>query len=426
MDKDNTKTTINELLKVIDEKKFSKLVNIIDIDKYVKKLTAYKFFQLLLLAQMNELDSLAHLSKYTKDEEDLHTHIEFDAISTSQLSRKQNAWSPRLFEKIFHHLVLEIQSQMKQVPIVRDIGRLHVIDSSTMSMSITQYPWATFRKTKAGVRLHLRVVVTKDLTVPDKAVLLPAKHADRTQMNELIEIDPNALYLFDRGYVDYKQFDQYCFEGVRFITRLKKNAEIEVLAEQVPDPENLIYQDAEVFLGKEQSGTKMQHSLRLIKTVDGEGNLVIIVSSCFDLSAKEIADLYRYRWKIETFFKWMKQHLKIKSFYGKSENAVYNQIWIALITYCLQVLLQLKFNHEGPLLELKRTLVKKLFKGLDNFIQSLFRKPSRTSEGRKKYNWEEDFRAIERQFNEGEVDNCYYETSYDPMFLSGWESNKSK
>lgn len=122
----------------------------------------------------------------------------------------------------------------------------------------------------------------------------------------------------------------------------------------------------------------------------------------------------------------MKQHLKIKSFYGKSENAVYNQIWIALITYCLQVLLQLKFNHEGPLLELKRTLVKKLFKGLDNFIQSLFRKPSRTSEGRKKYNWEEDFRAIERQFNEGEVDNCYYETSYDPMFLTGWKSNESK
>lgn len=302
MDKDTTKSTINELLKVIDEKKFTKLVNVTDIDKYVKKLTAYKFFQLLILAQINELDSLAHLSKYTKDEEELHAHTEFDAISTSQLSRKQSAWSPKLFEKIFHHLVFEIQAQMKQTSIARDIGRLHIIDSSTMSMSITQYPWATFRKTKAGVRLHLRVVATKDLTVPDKAVLLPANQADRTQMDELIEIDPDALYLFDRGYVDYKKFDQYCHEDLRFITRLKKNAEIEVLAEQAPDPENFIYQDAEVFLGNEQSGTKMEHPLRLIKTEDSEGNTVIIVSSCFDLSAKEIADLYRYRWAIiQTF-----------------------------------------------------------------------------------------------------------------------------
>ncbi|MDQ0218655.1 IS4 family transposase [Peribacillus cavernae] len=415
MDKDNTNSTINELLKVIDEQTFTKLVNVIDLDKYVKKVTAYKFFQLLIIAQMNELDSLTHLSKFTKDKEDLHIHIGLDGISTSQLSRKQSTWSPRLFEKIFHHLVLEIQSQMKQAPIVRDIRRLHVIDSSTMSMSITQYPWATFRKTKAGVRLHLRVVVTKDLTVPDKAVLLSATHADRTQMNELIEIDPDALYLFDRGYVDYKQFDQFRREGLRFITRLKKNAEIEVLAEQTPDPDNLIYQDAEVFLGKTQTGTKMEYSLQLIKTKDSEGNLVIIVTSCFDLTAKEIADLYRYRWKIETFFKWMKQHLKITSFYGKSENAVYNQIWIAMITYCLEVLLQLKVGYTGTLLELKRTLEIQLFKGLDAFIRTLFRKPTRSSKGRKKTRWEEEFRVIERQFDEGEVSHLN-DVSYDPMF----------
>ena len=381
MDKDNTKTTINELFKGLDEQTFSKLINVLDVDKYVKKFTAYQFLQLVVLAQIHESESLTRLSKFSKDEEDIHLHIHLKGISTSQLSRKQGILSPEMFEKVFHYLVLEIQAQMKQTPIVRDIGRLHVIDSSTMSMSITQHPWATFRKTKAGVRIHLRVVVTKDLTVPDKAVLLPAKHADRTQMNELVEIDPDALYLFDRGYVDYKQFDTYCLEGVRFITRLKKNAEIEVLAEQAPDPENLIYQDAEVFLGKNQS--KMEHSLRLIVTKDSEGNLVSIITSCFDLTAKEIGDLYRYRWKIEIFFKWMKQHLKIKSFYGKSENAVYNQIWIALITYCLQVLLQLRVGHTGSLLEVKWTLETYLFKGLDAFIRSLFRQPTRSSKGRR-------------------------------------------
>ncbi|WP_332699319.1 transposase [Halalkalibacter lacteus] len=98
---------------------------------------------------------------------------------------------------------------------------------------------------------------------------------------------------------------------------------------------------------------------------------VIIVTNCFELSANEIGELYRYRWKIETFFKWMKQHLKIKSFYGKSENAVCNQIWIALITYCLQVLLQQSVHHEGPLLEIKQTIKTLLFDGFDVFLCAL-------------------------------------------------------
>lgn len=416
MVKDNIHSTINELLKDLDEETFKKVANVIDVDKYVKKLTSYKFFELSVYAQIKNVESLTHLSKQSKDDQDLQNHLDSEGISTSQLSRKQCQLPPKMFEKVFQHLTLKIQSKMKQTPIIRNITQLQVIDSSTISLSLSQYPWATFRNTKAGVRLHTRVVVTEDNTSPNKAVLLPAKYADRTQMDELVDIDPDALYLFDRGYVDYKQFDTYCQEGVRFITKLKKNAKVDVLAEQVPDPEHLIYQDAEVFLGGEQSGTKMTHPLRLIRTEDQEGNSVIIVTSCFDLSAKEIGDLYRYRWKIETFFKWMKQHLKIKTFYGKSANAVYNQIWIALITYCLQILLQLKSGHEGPLLELKRSLKNFLFGDYKAFVKSLFREVTRQSKGRIKKNWEREFAIIERQFSEGEV-NHFDDLTYDPLFL---------
>lgn len=375
MNKDNIKSTIKELLSVINEEKFHRLINMVDIDKYVKKFTAYKFLQVMIVAQLNEIESLTRVSQKVKNTKKIQTSFLLDGISTSQLSRKQHLLTPKVFERIFHHLVGEILARTKNQVMIRDIGRLNVIDSSTMSMSLSQYPWATFRKTKAGIRLHLRVVVTKDQTVPDKAVLLPAKHADRTQMDELVEIDSDAIYLFDRGYVDYKKFDHYCLNGLRFITRLKKNADIEVLNEQEPNPKHLIFRDAEVYLGNHMNGTKMQHTLRLIQTKDRDGNLVTIVTNCFDLTAKEMADLYRYRWKIETFFKWMKQHLKIKTFYGKSQNAVYNQIWIALITYCLQVLIQLKYHHKGSLLDVQRCLVDYLFKGLNEFIQSLFRHP---------------------------------------------------
>lgn len=416
MDKNNTNSTIKELLRVINEEKFNKIINVANIDKYVKKFTAYKFLQLMIVAQINEIKSLSHISHKLKNNEEIQTSFLLDGISASQLSRKQRILTPRMFEKIFRHLAGEILARTKNQPIFRDIGRLSVIDSSTMSMSLSQYPWATFRKTKAGVRLHLRVVVTKDQTIPDKAVLLPAKHADRTQMDKLVDIDSNAIYLFDRGYVDYKKFDYYCLNNLRFITRLKKNAEIEVLNEQAPDPENLIFQDAEVYLGNNVNGTKMQHSLRLIQTVDGDGNPVTITTSCFDLTAKEIADLYRYRWKIEIFFKWMKQNLKFKTFYGKSENAVYNQIWIALITYLLQVLIKLKYHHKGSLLELQRYLVDYLFKDLSEFIKSLSHSPTRRSKGRRKYDWEKEFQLIVRQFEEGEV-SYLDDLTYDPLFL---------
>ncbi|WP_332696402.1 transposase [Halalkalibacter lacteus] len=143
---------------------------------------------------------------------------------------------------------------------------------------------------------------------------MPAKHADRTQMGDLIDIDSDAIHLFDRGYIDYKQFDHLCFSDVRFITRLKKDAQVEVLSEQIPQADSPTVKDQEVFLGNSQNGTKMTHSLRSIQTHDSQGNVVIIVTNC---------------WKIETFFKWMKQHLTFKTFYGKSENAVCNQIWVA-------------------------------------------------------------------------------------------------
>lgn len=416
MDKDITKTTINELLNELNEKAFIRILNVMDLDKYVKKLTAYKFLQLLIIAQVNEVESLTRLSRYVRDEEKLQKQIDFQAISTSQLSRKQGTLSSEFFEKVFHHLVTEIQIRMRQTPFLHNIGSLHVIDSSTMTMSLSQYPWATFRKTKAGVRLHMRVVVTKDLTVPDKAILLPAIHADRTQMDELITIDPDALYLFDRGYLDYKKYNLYCQENVRFITRLKKNAKVEVLTEQEADLENLIFQDAEVFLGDEQNGTKTQYTLRLIKTEDQEGNPVSILTSCFDLSAKEIGDLYRYRWKIETFFKWMKQHMRIKSFYGESQNAVYNQIWIALITYCLNVLLQLKVGYTGSLLDMKSSLKTLLFNEFDAFFKAIFHKPNRTSAGRKKHDWLAEFQLLEQQFSEGEV-SFLDELTYDPLFI---------
>ncbi len=414
MDKDTKKTTINELLNFLREEKVTQIIDDSAQNRYVKKLSARKYLGAFVIAQSQELDSLNHLALQCQNNEDVQKALSLSSISASQLSRRQNAASPEWFEKIFRELVKHLLARTKPTGTFKNIGKLYAIDASTVSMCLTDYEWAGFKKTKAGVKLHQRVVITEEAVIPDKAVIKPAKHSDRSEMDALIEIDHDAVYLFDRGYNDYKQFDRYCQEGVRFVTRLKKNAIVEVLNEQVPDGENQIFQDAEIFIGK--ADKKMKHPLRQISTKDSEGNEIVIVTNCFEMSAKEIGDLYRYRWKIETFFKWMKQHLKVKKLFGKGANAVANQIYSALITYCLQVFVQIKYHYDGTLLQLKRLVEMYLFKDVQLFIKALFKKPSRPSSGRRKTRWEEEFQLIATQFEIGDVD-IFYDQVIDPVFL---------
>lgn len=416
MDKDTIHATINELIKIIDAEKFLDIVNDPGVDRYVKKLTAYRFFLIGIVAQLKGTESLRSLSEYQKHSGPFQSLVDFKSISTSQLSRKQSTLPSDIFETVFKYLMTAVQAQMKHTPQFGEVGKLRAIDSTTMSMSFSQYPWAQFRQTKAGVRLHLSVRVTQDLTVPDQAILTDAKQADRSQMEALVDFDSDAIQLFDRGYNDYKQFDALCANDARFVTKLKKNATVEVLDVKTPDLDSHIFADQTVMLGHAQNGTKMAHPLRLIITHDSEGNAVRLISNCFGLSAKEIGDLYRNRWKIETFFKWMKQHLKMKHFYGKSQNAVYTQIWIALITYCLQVLLKLKLNHKGPLLDFKRALQHLMFEPFDAFVRALFRPPERSSKGRQKQRWADDFQHIIAQYAVGAADHLD-DVTYDPLFL---------
>ena len=243
MDKVTISSTINELFKIIDEKEFLNIINVRGIDRYVKKLTAYQFFLMCIIAQLKGEASLDSLSEYQKNTPAFQALVDFDSISKSQLSRKQSDLPSELFETVFNHLVIAVQMQMKHTSQFGHLGQLRTIDSTTMSMSFSQYPWANFRRTQAGVRLHLSLVVTKELTVQDQAVLTAGRQADRSQMSALVKVDSDAIQLFDRGYNDYTQFDRLCVHGARFVTKLKKNATVEVLDTQAPDRDNHIFSD---------------------------------------------------------------------------------------------------------------------------------------------------------------------------------------
>ena len=234
-------------------------------------------------------------------------------------------------------------------------------------------------------------------------------------MDELVVEEKDAFNIFDRAYVDYKKFDAYCERGILFASRLKKNALVEKIEELPVTPGSVIQKDSLVILGKDGS-TKMNHPLRYIATEDTEGNPVTIITNNFKLPAKEIAEIYRYRFQIKIFFKWIKQHLHVKHFYGLSQQAVEMQIYIALIAYCLLKLLKLKTGYQGPLLKIQRLLKTCLYEPFSCFVRELYRKPKRSSKGRRKIDHERIFQETLRQVITGEADHLD-DLTYDPVIL---------
>lgn len=414
MDKDTTNLTFFQLFEAIKDKSFLNLVEDSKTDKYTKKLSTEKLLTLVSLAQLKQAKGLRAISS-SLNNENLKKSIQMDSISHSQLSRKLRDTSPELIQSLFKEVVRRLGFKIGLSQITKEFNRLHLIDSSTISMCLSMYQWAKFRKTKSGVKLHLRLVMCDQEVYPDKAIITPAKPADKTQMDNLVVVEKDALNVFDRGYLDYNKFDNYCATGIRFVSRLKQNALVEIVEECKVPLGSPIKHDRVVRLGKAGT-TQMKYPLRQIITEDSNGNPVVIITNDFEMSAEEISDIYRYRWQIELFFKWIKQHLYIKHLYGTSPVAVENQILIALITYCLLKVIQLKVGYRGNLLTLKRLLDECLYEPLSDFIRKLYQRYGPSTKGRRKINHELIYQEILRQVTELEADHLD-DMDYDPIIL---------
>ena len=406
--------TYFQLFHPLSNQNFLCLLQDQEVDKYAKKLSAIQLIELLAHAQLEQHGGLRDISNSLNDNK-LSQAINLDSISASQISRRLRDLPPEVLQYLFKLVTFEVGKEIGFDALSQQLGNINLIDSTTISLCLSKYPWAEFRTTKGGIKLNLRLKFFGKASLPDEVVITPAKPADKTQMDALVVDDQDALNVFDRGYVDYKKFDSYCEKGIRFVTRLKSNAVIEVDQELPIDPQGPIKKDQIVYLGTKYIN-RMEHPLRLVETEDTQGQPVIILTNDFKLSAQELSDIYRYRWKIELFFKWIKQHLHVKHFYGLSRQAVENQLFIALITYCLMVLLQLKAGYKGSLLTIKRLLSTCFHESFTFFVQKLHQKPKRSSRGRRRINHEAIFNETLRQVMAGEADHLDDRT-YDPLVL---------
>lgn len=380
MDKDTLKTAFGKWVAPLSSEILQNWKDTTSLDRYTKKLTTSIFLLLFVEAQLQKRKGLRSIMRMLQADEAFQQTLGITSISAAQLSRKNNELDPEVLQSICCDLISQLHRY--QTPVSRSVGPVKIIDSTTISLCLNTYKWATFRKTKAGVKLHLRVTFAEPgIVYPDKAVITNAQPADHSQMEVLID-EADATYLMDRGYLDYGKYDDFCEREIHFVSRLKDNAVVEDI-EAFDEPQSSdIQRDRVVILGK--GNKRMNHALRMIETLDSKGNPVRIITNRFDLTAEEIGDLYRSRWQIEIFFRWVKQNLRMTCFYGTDENAVMNQIWTCLIAYCLLLLMKLDNGLKQSLTELMGLLITLMWKPWEKLERALNWKPSRRSIGRQK------------------------------------------
>jgi len=363
MDKYKTKMTINKWFSFINLEKLSGKSRkaIESFDTYVKKLTFIRALRLFMFAINDETKSLRHLDDQLVNP-DLRKAIDIEKISYSQLSRAIRALDSSVLMEIFSQLLLLVRQRTEG----QKNEKIYLIDSTTFSFSQHSYPWAKFRKTKSGVKLHLNVCFMEDgLLHPEQFKITNAAEHDSEHLEVLVN-KLKATYVFDRGYLDFDRFDQMDSDGYFFVTRIKKNTITHVLDDFNVKKDSDIISDQLVTLGKEKDTT---NPFRVI-TIHRRGRADLrLVTNKLTPSAEEIGKMYKSRWQIELFFKHIKQHMTIKNYFSKSEEGVGNQIILAMIVYLLTLLIKLELGLKQTIFQILRVFRAVQFEPYDYFVK---------------------------------------------------------
>lgn len=242
---------------------------------------------------------------------------------------------------------------------------VYALDSSTIDLCRSVFPWAQFRSTKSGVKLHTLLDLRGN--IPTFVTINKAKVHDVNVMDDLI-LEPGAIYVMDRGYLDFSRLYHMHQCLSFFILRAKRNTRLRRLYSETVDKATGVLCDQTVVLANKDAEESYPEKLRRIKYYDEENKKrLVFLTNNFSLGSKTIADLYKCRWQVELFFKWIKQHLRIKSFFGYSENAVKTQIWIAISTYVLVAIMKKRLALEQSLYTILQVISISLFEKVPIF-----------------------------------------------------------
>ena len=324
----------------------------------------------LMFGQLMGCGSLRELTDLTIAHGRKSKHLGFGSqpVNRQILSRANSLRDHRIFEEFAFYMVSIAQSKR----ITKDFelhGRFYAIDSTTIDLCMAVFRWAEFRSTKSGIRIHTQIDIVTEIPVFYR--ITNAKVHDVNSM-DWFTYEPLACYVFDRGYFDLARLYRIHVFGAFFIIREKGKPEYEIVdGESILDGTDNVLKDQTIRFTKNANKEKYPGVIRRIVYYAPElHRSFVYYTNNFYLKAREIALLYKYRWQVELFFKWIKQHLQVKRFWGESENAVRIQIHIAIITYCLIAIIEHDLKIGRPVFEVMRILGKSAL--TTDSIQDLF------------------------------------------------------
>lgn len=356
------KYVFSQIISLLSYKKFQTIVNRHSGDYKVRDFNCWKQFLCMAFGQLTHRESISDTMLCLRANAAKMYHIGIgEVVAVSTITRANENRSFKIYEDLAMMLIGEAKKLYAnekdlELPINSNV---FAIDATTIDLCLSSYYWATFRSTKAGIKLHTQIDLKT--AIPEFILFSNAALHDVNAL-DYIRFESNSFYIMDRGYVDYMRLYRIHLSGSFFVTRVKDNMNYRRVSSFSKNRDEGVIYDQSILLNGFYAAKDYPIKMRRIKFMDMEsGKVFIFLTNNFQLAATDIAKLYKHRWLIELFFKWIKQHLKVKSFWGQSENAVKIQIWIAISVYTLVAIAKKKFMLNQSLYEILKVLSINIF-----------------------------------------------------------------
>ncbi|MNN06112.1 Transposase DDE domain protein [compost metagenome] len=299
------------------------------LDFRTQKLTVSRLVKLMIEAELRQHSSYSVITEHLRSSDSFQQHLNLTSISESQISRKLRAIPYTYCQLLFLKVTERLQCLTKDHKGLPELGRLHIMDSTELTLPSVAGQWAYCSKTKNAVKMHTRLVVADSTTVfPDRIIASTADVADSEVVMEMV-VDDDAIYVMDRGYIAYRNYQAWTEQNRRFVARIQKRNRTELLRERPVPPNSKVSRDADVKVSYTEQGQKVDIELRLVEFSDDKDNFYRVLTNVDELSAEQISEIYHHRWMIELFFKWIKQHLKLVKLYSLDPEAIWTQMYLA-------------------------------------------------------------------------------------------------
>jgi len=356
----NKTYVLAQFLSLLPRYEFHRLVDKYKGDYRVKSFSCWDQLASMMIAHINQEDSLRDLDITLNAHANKLYHLGISQVPRSTLAEANEKRDYRIYEEFAKLLMMRARREYADTELKIDLDNaVYALNASTIDLCLSLFNWAKFRKTKGAIKLHAMIDLRGN--IPSFLTITDGKTHD-VKAAPLVPLEPESIYVVDRGYVDFSWLWSVEQREAYFVTRLKDNINWSRIVSHPVDKSLGLRSDQEIILTSARLKTFYPQRLRRISFRDEErGKTLVFLTNHFGLAAEIVAALYKMRWEIELFFKWLKQNLKVKTFLGTSANAVKIQIWVALVVYLELAIIKERYRLDPPLSKMLHFLKVNLF-----------------------------------------------------------------